>query len=123
MRRQKMKMGTCSALRKIAFTVGKEETDQFQRQQDELAEHSCGAVSARYAVVSVREGRFGASRVVSRTRAQVAPLIEREKNSRPPRDGCDLVRAFVGPGRVPDGAPAGPPGTDSASSVTLNLNL
>ncbi|CAH0380096.1 unnamed protein product [Pelagomonas calceolata] len=40
MRRQKMKMGTCSALRKIAFTVGKEETDQFQRQQDELAEHS-----------------------------------------------------------------------------------
>ena len=64
MRRQKMKMGTCSALRKIAFTVGKEETDQFQKQQDELAEHSCGAVSARYAVaaigvVSVREGRFG----------------------------------------------------------------
>ena len=57
MRRQKMKMGTCSALRKIAFTVGKEETDQFQRQQDELAEHSCDAVSARYAVVSVREGR------------------------------------------------------------------
>ncbi len=40
MRRQKMKMGTCSALRKIAFTVGKEETDQFQKQQDELAEHS-----------------------------------------------------------------------------------
>ena len=56
MRRQKMKMGTCSALRKIAFTVGKEETDQFQKQQDELAEHSCGAVSARYAVVSIREG-------------------------------------------------------------------
>ena len=40
MRRQKMKMGTCSALRKIAFTVGKEETDAFQKQQDELAEHS-----------------------------------------------------------------------------------
>ena len=57
MRRQKMKMGTCSALRKIAFTVGKEETDQFQKQQDELAEHSCDAASARYAVVSVREGR------------------------------------------------------------------
>ena len=36
MRRQKMKMGTWSALRKIAFTVGKEETDQFQKQQDEL---------------------------------------------------------------------------------------
>ena len=40
MRRQKMKMGTCSALRKIAFTVGKEETDAFQKQQEELAEHS-----------------------------------------------------------------------------------
>ena len=47
MRRQKMKMGTCSALRKIAFTVGKEETDQFQKQQDELAEHSRDAVSIR----------------------------------------------------------------------------
>ena len=68
-----MKMGTCSALRKIAFTVGngvaiirasrsrrrgprrgpnaattsesstqvgKDETDAFQKQQDELAEHS-----------------------------------------------------------------------------------
>ncbi len=40
MRRQKMKMGTCSALRKIAFTVGKDETDQFQKRQDELAERS-----------------------------------------------------------------------------------
>ena len=122
MRRQKMKMGTCSALRKIAFTVGKEETDQFQKQQDELAEHSRGAVSARYAVVSVREGR-GWSRVVSRTRAQVAPLIESEEDGGPPRDGCDLVRAFVGPGRVPDGAAIGASGTDAASSVTLNLNL
>ena len=123
MRRQKMKMGTCSALRKIAFTVGKEETDQFQRQQDELAEHSCGAVSARYAVVSVGEGRFGGSRVGSRTRAQVAPPAARQEDGGPPRDGCDLVRAFVGPGRVPDGIATGPPGTDAASSVTLNVNL
>ena len=122
MRRQKMKMGTCSALRKIAFTVGKEETDAFQKQQDELAEHSRDAVSARYAVVSVREGR-GWYRVGSRTRAQVAPPPTRQEDGGPPRDGCDLVRAFVGPGRVPDGIATGAPGTDAASSVTLNVTL
>ena len=119
MRRQKMKMGTCSALRKIAFTVGKEETDQFQRQQDELAEHSCDAVSARYAVVSVREG-IASSHLIQ---TQVAAPAPRQEDGGPPRDGCDLVRAFVGSGRVPDGAPARAPGADAASSVILNLNL
>ena len=40
MRRQKMKMGACTALRKVAFTVGKEETEAFANQQEALAEAS-----------------------------------------------------------------------------------
>ena len=69
MRRQKMKMGTCSALRKIAFTVGKEETDQFQKQQDELAEHSLGCAHAP----CCRDARRRLARPVGR--GMRAPLL------------------------------------------------
>ena len=121
MRRQKMKMGVLRP-EKDRLHGRQGRNGPIPKRQDELAEHPCDAVSARYAVVSIREGR-GWSRVVARTRAQVAPLIESQEDGGPPRDGCDLVRAVERPGRVPDGAPARAPGTDAASSVTLNLNL
>jgi len=40
MRRQKMKMGACTALRKFKFTVGKDETDLFAERQTELSDNS-----------------------------------------------------------------------------------